>query len=102
GLPPRRPRRIGVRRHPLLLVPEQDPALAVALHAHVHGGKRGGAEFRRAQRLALPVADALEEVLPQGGGGVAAPVALEGADRLLRAAVALGLLRPAGAALRED
>src|SRR5438128_12029142 len=46
-----RPARVGLRWLALFLVPEQRLALAVAQHAHVHGGKSSSAKFWRAQRL---------------------------------------------------
>src|SRR5437879_6512541 len=41
-----RPARIADRGPTTLGVPEQDLALAIALHAHVHGRERGSAELR--------------------------------------------------------
>src|SRR5947209_18077028 len=45
----------GVGHHglALFLVPEQNVAVAVALHAHVDRGERGRAQVRRAERLAI-------------------------------------------------
>src|SRR5207237_8973183 len=45
--------------------------LAIALHAHIDRGERRGPKLRRAPRVAVVCANALEEVAPQGGGVVA-------------------------------
>src|SRR5262245_18650541 len=65
-LPALRPAGVGVARLALLLVPEQRPALAVALDAQGHRRERRRPQLRRAERVALVVAGARQEVLPQG------------------------------------
>src|SRR5262245_37146799 len=47
-------------------VPGKGNAAAIALHAHGNSGEGGGAELRRAERVTVAVADARQEVLPQG------------------------------------
>ena len=85
----RRPRRVGLASGPASPCPRTAPCRAVALHAHVHRRERGGAEFRRAERLALAVAHALQEVLPQRVGRVAVSSSLSNVvDRLLLAVAA--------------
>src|SRR5262249_18481561 len=65
------PSRVGDHGPTPFAVPEQHLTLAVTLHAHVHRGKRGSAQFRRAPGVAVAGADAVEEVAPQRGGVVA-------------------------------
>ena len=68
GLPALGPGPVGRDDAPLLLVPRQHLARAVTGHAHRRQRHRRGAQFRRAQSRAVAVADAAEEVLPQGLG----------------------------------
>src|SRR5207249_7374073 len=80
-LPLRRPVAVGLDRPPLVAIPVQRLAGAVALHAHRHGGERRGAQFRRAPRLAGAGTDTVNEVLPQvGRTGVLAHAAADPAD----------------------
>src|SRR5262249_16705793 len=80
-------------------VPEEDLAGAVALHTHGDGGEGGGAQFGRAEGLAVAGAATFEEVLPQGLGGVALADAAADEARL-----AIGRLpgrRPVANVLRD-
>src|SRR5438094_127048 len=54
------PAGVGGHRLALLLVPEERLAVAVALHAHVDGRKRGRPQLGRAQRFALVRAETLQ------------------------------------------
>src|SRR5262245_35963780 len=53
GFPLVGPAVVGIGRLAVLLVPEEHLAEAVTQDAHVHRRERGGAEFRRRERLAL-------------------------------------------------
>ena len=72
--------------------------MAIALHAHVHGRERRGAQFRRTQRFALVIAHALEEVVPKRVGRLLldlevaflVAIALERVDRLAQRRARLG------------
>src|SRR5947209_5311073 len=65
-LPAPRPAAVGRGGAATFLVPEEALAGAVALHTHCDGREGGRPQLRRAQRLAVAVADALQEVGPQG------------------------------------
>src|SRR5262245_18313513 len=56
--PSRRPSVVGIRRLAMLLVPEKDVAVSIALDAHVHGRESSGTQLRRAEGLAIVASDA--------------------------------------------
>src|SRR5262245_17249912 len=66
----RGPTRVGVHRLTCLRIPEQGPAFAVTDHAHVDSRECGRTQFRGAECFPLAIADALQEVFPQGLGVV--------------------------------
>src|SRR5437588_1358626 len=65
AFPALRPGSIGSGGPALLLVPEKDLALAIALHAQGHRGEGRRAQLGGAERLAIVPAHAGQEVFPQ-------------------------------------
>src|SRR5207245_6612430 len=101
-LPPLGPACVSRHRLALLCVPEQSVAAAIALHTHVHRGERGGAQFRRAQRLAIVAADAFQVVSPECFRVVLVVLEAGHDDLALHVLEALGNARAALHVLRQD
>src|SRR6266568_4064035 len=94
------PAGVGRDRLALLGIPEQGSAFTVTLDAHVHRGEGGGAQLGGAERFAVSISDALEEILPQGFRVVAGQAA--GDELPLHVLQPLGQSRAALHSLRQN